>query len=182
MNRLLRLANLCVLALAVALAVPAAAQTSSRTTDVQHTSMSASDSHLIPGTGMTAAELRDIGYTPDQIADLQNGALSANPTGNSRNVNRENGIADTNAASSTKANDNSSAAVKDNGNLSSGNTREASTDAASRNDSGGSHAGLWGLLGLLGLLGLGGRSRRAENVTDRAMLERERDRDVRRIA
>ncbi len=145
----------CALALAVIPAVmPASAQTNS---NMNNDSAMQDNGNIIPGTGMTAAELQDIGYSQQQISQIQNDMLAEN---NAPAMNQG-----TNDAQTSTANNNPNAQANTNPNA----TNMPVNNAESRGG-----WGLWGLVGLLGLLGLAGRRK--------AVVRDERDRDVRRIA
>lgn len=145
MNSTRKIARLGILGLALSIAPFAAAQGSMQSSDI------------VPGTGMTMAELRDLGYNQQQIAEIRNTDLSmSDQAGN---------MAD-------RAGDQAQQA----GNRAAGETREAGNDVQrAASDRGGRNWGWLGLFGLLGLLGLRG-GHKAASVHD------ERDRDIRRVA
>ncbi len=67
--RLFTFAALCVLALALLFTLtPAVAQTATDNTPAAANDTTAT---LVPGTGMTLAELRDLGWSPSEIAGMQ---------------------------------------------------------------------------------------------------------------
>lgn len=148
-SSILKLARLGALALAFAIVptvLPASAQTSNHMNDNAAASQNAETSNgaMVPGTGMTLAELRDLGYTQQQIADIRSTEI---------------------AGAAESATDQNPATASNTNNA---ETNPNSPQANNANTGGGGGGwGLWGLVGLLGLLGLG-RGRRAETVrTDR---------------
>jgi len=112
-------------------------------------------SDVVPGTGMTMAELRDIGFTQEQIAEIRNTDLDMSAGGASGAMDRAEGTADRAQSAVTE-----SAPVQ-----SAQDTAQAATD-------GGSNWGWLGIFGLLGLLGLRGGKRAAAHD----------ERDIRRVA
>jgi hypothetical protein len=107
---------------------------------------------VISGTGMTAKELRQIGYSDREIAWLMNEANSGELQAGSRDAESP-------------------------GRQAADKAQQAGSEIAGRTDGG--ISGLWGLLGLLGLIGLAGRGRRREVVPH---VEEERPRGIRRVA
>jgi hypothetical protein len=130
-----KLARMGVFALAMAFVpavVPAAAQSNSTTNEGQSMSSDA----MVPGTGLTMAELSDLGYSQQQIAAIRGTDFS------------QAGAADRSSPETTS------------------NTNDATnpnSPQANKASSSGGGWGLWGLVGLLGLLGLA-RGRRAETI------------------
>lgn len=121
--------RLGVLGLALALtplAVPAQAQSNHQG---EHNPATASmqNSDMVPGTGMTVAELRDLGYDQQQIAEIRNTDLSQ-------------------TAGATADRSSESAPVN--------SDRDRNQDVQRAENKGGSNWGWIGLFGLLGLLGL----------------------------
>ena len=163
-----KLARLGVFTLAMAVVpavLPASAQTNNANNpngnmDTQ-TTMSQSSS-MVPGTGLTVAELRNIGYSQQQINDIRNTDL--NGTQMAQNGNNATQGQSGAAAGTENGNQNNAGVNTPVGGV------NANTPATG---GGGGGWGLWGLVGLLGLLGLG-RGRRRETVRE--------DRDIRRVA
>jgi hypothetical protein len=143
MNSTLKYARLGVIGMALAIAPAATAQGSMQSSDI------------VPGTGMTVAELRDLGYNQQQIAEIRNTDLNmSEQAGN---------MADRAGNEAQQA-----------GNRAAGETRDTANDVQrAATDEGGSNWGWLGLFGLLGLLGLRGGKKHAA-VHD--------DRDIRRVA
>lgn len=147
--------GVCALAIAIIPAVlPASAQTHSSNNMSNAAAAADQNSDLVPGTGMTTAELQDIGYSQQQISEIRTDMLAQ----------ANNGPMDQNASNNASSNPNMQ-------------TSNAANNPNTQANNGGGRGGwgLWGLVGLLGLLGLG-RGRRTATVHE------ERDRDVRRIA
>ncbi len=146
--------GVCALAMAIIPAVmPASAQThNSKHMDNNAAAATDQNGDLVPGTGMTAAELQDIGYSQQQISQIRGDMLAE----------MNNGPMDQNSTNNAANNPNMQ-------------TNNAANNPNNQTSSSGGGWGLWGLVGLLGLLGLA-RGRRTATVHE------ERDRDVRRIA
>ncbi|MFB3814756.1 MAG: hypothetical protein ACE14L_11665 [Terriglobales bacterium] len=136
---LLSLLALCIVALVMTM--PLAAQTGSSQSQMANDR----SSDIVPGTGVTQAELRDLGYTPQQIAEIRSTSAEMAEQG-----------------AGTAADESSGRAQ-----LPSENQPMQARDRGAARAEGGNGWGLWGLIGLLGLLGLGGRSRRAEAREER---------------
>jgi MYXO-CTERM domain-containing protein len=115
---------------------------------------------VIPGTGVTGQELRQIGYSDREIAMLMDEANSSEMQAGS------------NKAGSSATEPAASDINKTNRGDQPDKPQEARANAGT--DSG--KYGLWGLLGLFGLAGLAGRGRREVSRPE------ERDRDIRRVA
>jgi len=126
---------------------------------------SAADQGEIYGTGMTAAELKQAGYTDDEVSQLRSDSQAM--------------MASTMAApgSANENQDQSPSAA--NGVSQPADMSKSTTNLPAKAESN-NHAGMWGLLGLLGLLGLAGRSRRQEVVVQREA-DSVRDRDRMRV-
>lgn len=122
----------------------------------------AQDQSVIYGTGLTAAELKQIGYTDDEINQMRSESqmLMASNTGTS-------GTAAGNQDQGASAASGVSNPADTNNNATANEPQKASSN----------HAGLWGLLGLLGLLGLAGRATRQQVVRHDVDVDaRDRDR------
>lgn len=126
MNVFTKYASLGVLGFALAVVPAAAAQGSMQSNDI------------VPGTGMTVAELTDLGYDQQQIAEIRNTDLNMSDQ-----------------AGSTA--DRAGSEARQQGN----DVQRAATDK------GGSNWGWIGLLGLLGLLGLRGGKKHSAVHDDR---------------
>lgn len=112
------------------------------------TDNSTQDQSVIYGTGLTAAELKQIGYTDDEISQMRSDSqllMASNTTST--------GSASGNQDQAPSAANGVSNPADMNNNTTGNQPQKAST-----------HAGLWGLLGLLGLLGLAGRATRQKTV------------------
>lgn len=147
---------ICAAALTVVPAILPAQTNGSNNMSDNSAAATSQNSDLVPGTGMTAAELQDIGYSQQQISQIRTDMLAE----------ANGGPMDQNASSNSAGS---------NANMQTNDAANSPSNQAGKKDSG---SGNWGLLGLFGLLGLLGARRRhhVETVHD------ERDRDVRRIA
>ena len=128
------------LALAIApVALPAQTQ-NNQPSDNNAATATTQNSDMVPGTGMTMAELRDLGYTQEQIADIRSTDLSQNAM-------------DQNASKTANSAENPGQNPSD-------------VQRAQSNGGGGSW-GWIGLFGLFGLLGLRGGHKAATVRDDR---------------
>jgi hypothetical protein len=118
------------------------------------------DNHVIYGTGMTAAELKNIGYTDAEIAQMRSDATALQASAPAATTPA--------AINQDQANAANSVSQPSDANANSNNPQRAQSS---------NYAGVWGLLGLLGLLGLAGRARsRAVVHHEDVDTVRERDR------
>lgn len=137
MNSISKYAGLGVLGFALTI-TPAAAAQANDSGNGPSAAGSMQSSDIVPGTGMTVAELRDLGYDQQQIAEMRNTDMSmseqaGNTADRAGNEAREQGR----------------------------DVQRAATDQGGRN------WGWIGLFGLLGLLGLRGGKRHAAVDQDR---------------
>ncbi|HET8668946.1 MAG TPA: hypothetical protein VFM10_13260 [Terriglobales bacterium] len=137
-SKLVRLGALTLAVAVIPTVLPASAQTNNNMDTNPSATATEQNSSMVPGTGMTVAELRDLGYTQNQIDEIRSTELAQT---------------DQNTNPATASNTNNAATNP--------NAPQANNPATG---GGGGGWGLWGLVGLLGLLGLTKGRRRAESV------------------
>jgi hypothetical protein len=144
------------------------------------------DQTVIYGTGLTSAELKQIGYSDAEIAQMRSDSQQLMAQNNGAEANASTMPQSDQSANSSMAQNNATAQPG----TASGNQDQAPSAANGvsqpsdtnnnanqpQKASSSNYAGLWGLLGLLGLIGLAGRSRR-QVVVDRSVDTTMTDRD-----